>query len=414
MTLLFYITDTPHEIYNLYIFVLMQLSVIILNYNVRYFLEQCVLSVQHALVGIDGEIIVVDNNSSDDSCAMMKECFPDVKLIENQDNVGFPRGNNIGVKCAKGKYICILNPDTVVPEDIFQKVLPFAEKEKNLGGIGVKLIDGTGHFLPESKRGIPTPWVAATKITGLYRMFAGKSVFAKYYAGHLGENETGEVEILVGAFMIIERQLYIDVDGFDEDCFMYSDDIDLSYIFLKKGRKNFYFHEASVIHYKGESTIKDGLYMKRFREAMQFFYAKHFRRSRVFDLFMRMGAMFFMLIKKNRKGPVVNPEGYVLISGSEALRNMLEKQLQKKVERLEKYNRDELSSLNGKEVVFDNEAMSFCAIIAAMEELRDCGLTFKIKPAGCSFIIGSNSSNDRGEVVVLDNYHASENVSLCE
>ena len=149
----------------------MQLSIIILNYNVRYFLEQCVLSVENAIKNNDAEIIVIDNNSSDDSCAMMKLRFPNVKLIENKENLGFPKGNNIGVAQAKGEYICILNPDTVVAEDAFTKVLAFAKKQSHLGIVGVKLIDGTGNFLPESKRGIPTPWVAFTKITGLYKIF---------------------------------------------------------------------------------------------------------------------------------------------------------------------------------------------------------------------------------------------------
>ena len=144
----------------------MQLSVIILNYNVRYFLEQCVESVQEALLNIDGEIIVVDNNSSDDSCEMMKTRFPNVKLIENTLNLGFPKGNNIGVAQSKGDYICILNPDTVVAEDTFAKILAFAEKQTNIGIVGCKLIDGTGNFLPESKRGVPTPFVAFTKIFG--------------------------------------------------------------------------------------------------------------------------------------------------------------------------------------------------------------------------------------------------------
>src|SRR6478736_4358997 len=170
----------------------MQLSVIILNYNVRYFLEQCVLSVQKSLENIEGEIIVVDNNSHDDSSQMMKERFPEVKFIENYENVGFPKGNNVGVAEAKGEYICILNPDTVVAEDTFEKVLAFAQKQKNLGIIGVKLIDGTGNFLPESKRGIPKPWVAFTKISGLYKLFPRSPLFNKYYAQHLSENQTGE------------------------------------------------------------------------------------------------------------------------------------------------------------------------------------------------------------------------------
>src|SRR6478735_1277799 len=159
----------------------MQLSVIILNYNVRYFLEQCVLSVQKALENIESEIIVVDNNSHDDSSKMMKERFPEVKFIENYENVGFPKGNNVGVA-----------------EDTFEKVLTFAKNQNDLGIVGCKLIDGTGNFLPESKRGVPTPWVAFTKIFGLYKIFpsrrSGTSFLNKYYAQHLGENQTGKVD----------------------------------------------------------------------------------------------------------------------------------------------------------------------------------------------------------------------------
>lgn len=379
----------------------MQLSVIILNYNVRYFLEQCVLSVQRALEGIDAEIIVVDNNSPDDSCAMMKERFPDVMLIENKDNPGFPKGNNIGVAAAKGEYVCILNPDTIVAEDTFVKALAFAESKQGLGGVGVKLIDGTGKFLPESKRGVPTPWVAFTKISGLYKVFPLNKKFTRYYAQHLHENETGEVEVLVGAFILMKRNLYLEIGGFDEDCFMYSDDFDLSYSMILKGRKNYYYSGTTVIHYKGESTIKDGLYMRRFRQAMQFFYAKHFRKSPVFDLFMRMGAIAFMFAKKNRKGPAIIPRHYLLLSRNERLRAVLEQKLGKQVMRVG--DTDSLISYqhNGTEIIFDNKLFSFAEIIAFMETYKDKGFTFKIKPAGSAFIIGSNSSNDRGEVIQL-------------
>ena len=183
----------------------MQLSVIILNYNVRYFLEQCILSVQKALEGIDSEIIVVDNASSDDSCEMMMAKFPNIKLIENATNLGFPKGNNIGVAQAKGEYICILNPDTVVAEDTFKKLLA-KSCQVSAGIIGCKLIDGTGNFLPESKRGVPTPWVAFTKIFGLYKI---SNYFGKYYAQHVSHNESGNVDILVGAFMMMKRELYL-------------------------------------------------------------------------------------------------------------------------------------------------------------------------------------------------------------
>ena len=375
----------------------MQLSVIILNYNVRFFLELCVLSVQNAIQNIDAEIIVIDNKSQDDSCSMMKQRFPNVKLIENKENSGFPKGNNVGVAVAKGEYICILNPDTVVAEDTFTKALAFAKKQKNIGIVGVKLIDGTGNFLPESKRGIPTPFVAFTKITGLYKIFP--KTFGKYYAQHLSENETGQVEILVGAFMFMKRDLYNEIGGFDENCFMYSDDIDLSYMALKKGKSNYYFHETSVIHYKGESTIKDGAYMKRFQEAMNFFYIKHFQVSFLFSIFMKIGIVFFSLVKmfQGKPKPKLSPEKYILVSENEVLREKLENKWQTVVER-----QDITKSFakNAKtEIIFDQNYINFKSIIQSFETNKNKGLTFKIIPESSDYVIGSNSSFDRGEVI---------------
>lgn len=386
----------------------MQLSVIILNYNVRYFLEQCVLSVQKALSTIDGEIIVVDNFSTDGSCQMMKARFPNVKLIENQANLGFPKGNNIGVNQAKGEYICILNPDTVVAEDTFEKILQFAKTKPNLGIVGCKLIDGTGNFLPESKRGVPSPWVAFTKIVGLYKVFTKSTWFNNYYAQHLLENQTGTVDILVGAFMVMKRELYMAVGGFDENCFMYSDDIDLSYLVLKSGKTNYYFHETSVLHYKGESTVRDETYMKRFREAMQFFYKKHYGGSFVFDVLMRIGAFAFSVLKKNeQKRMQYTVDEYVLLSSDEKLKNKLENQLQKKIIHLTDINENALFSQansSGKhlEILFDNNSFSFREIITLLEENKNKGFTFKIIPEAASFMIGSNSSNDRGQVISID------------
>jgi len=386
----------------------MQLSVIILNYNVRFFLEQCVASVQEALTNIDSEIIVVDNNSSDDSCEMIKSRFPNVKLIKNNSNLGFPKGNNIGVAQAKGNYICILNPDTVVAEDTFAKILAFAEKQEILGIVGCKLIDGSGNFLPESKRGIPTPFVALTKIFGLYKLFPKWELFNRYYAQHLSENETGKVDILVGAFMIMKRNLYNEIGGFDENCFMYSDDIDLSFMALKSGKINYYFHETSVIHYKGESTVKDGLYMKRFREAMQFFYKKHYKSSPLFDFFMKIGTLFFALIKKNQgNSKTIEVEDYILISEDENLKNKLEKQLNKKLIWETKLDSNTLFSHRNKskkqtEFLIDNNSFSFKSIISFLETHKNQGFTFKIIPKNALFMIGSNNSNDRGIVVKID------------
>ena len=374
----------------------MQLSVIILNYNVRYFLEQCVYSVQKALAHINGEIIVVDNASSDDSCQMMRTKFPDVTLIVNHDNLGFPKGNNIGVEQAKGEYICILNPDTVVAEDTFVKILASIGKSipLNVGIIGCKLIDGTGRFLPESKRGVPTPWVAFTKIFGLYKI---SNYFGKYYAQHLSENESGKVDILVGAFMVMKRELYLEVGGFDENCFMYSDDIDLSYLVLKTGKSNYYFHETSVIHYKGESTVRDGTYMKRFREAMQFFYKKHFKKSWFFDVMMQVGSFVFSLLKKNQqKNEVKTIDEYVVFS-----KGNLEVNLSKKATYLSDFNYFENQSHKNIEIIFDTTTFSFKEISTFMQLNKSKNLSFKNYISSSNYLIGSNNSNDRGQIILL-------------
>ena len=376
----------------------MQLSIIILNYNVRYFLELCVLSVQKAIQDIDAEIIVVDNNSSDDSCKMMKLRFPKVKLIKNKENLGFPKGNNIGVSLAKGEYICILNPDTVVAEDTFIKVLAFAEKQKNLGIVGCKLIDGIGSFLPESKRGVPTPFVAFTKIFGLYKL---SNYFGKYYAQHVSENQTGKVDILVGAFMIMKQELYLEIGGFDENCFMYSDDIDLSYMVLQKGKSNFYFHETTMIHYKGESTIKDNTYMKRFQEAMNFFYKKHFKVSVFFSVFMKVGIFLFSFLKmfQGKQFLKISPESYILVSNDNVLKKKLENKLKKEV-KLQGISQS-FSENKNVEVIFDNNFIDFKSIIDFLELNKNKKFTYTIVPQNTDFMIGSNTSNDRGEVILF-------------
>lgn len=383
----------------------MQLSIIILNYNVRYFLEQCVLSVQEAITAIDAEIIVVDNNSSDESVLMMQEKFPEVTLIQNKENFGFPKGNNIGFRQAKGKHICILNPDTVVAEDTFKKILAFAERQPNLGIVGCKLIDGTGNFLPESKRGIPTPWVAFTKIFGLYKIFSKTKLFNQYYAQDLSENQTGKVDILVGAFMFLESKLYQDLNGFDENCFMYADDIDLSYRALQKGKSNFYFHETTVLHYKGESTIKDEKYMKRFQEAMNFFYEKHFKKSWFFSFFIQIGIWFFSFVKMFQGNVKENPlpESYILYSENANLSEKLASILENKVSFLDLKKEKMVNScliLKGKktEIILDNQYVSFKKCINLIETLKDKNITFKIFPKRTAFIIGSNSRNGRGEI----------------
>jgi len=383
----------------------MQLSVIILNYNVRYFLELCVLSVQKAIQNLDAEIIVIDNNSSDDSCAMIKQRFPNIKLIENKGNLGFPKGNNIGVKEAKGEFICILNPDTVVAEDTFEKVLSFVSSRArhpersrgtsdDLGIVGCKLIDGTGNFLPESKRGVPTPWVAFTKIFGLYKI---SNVFGKYYAQHLTENQTGKVDILVGAFMVMKLELYNELGGFDENCFMYADDIDLSYRALLLKKQNYYFHETTVIHYKGESTVRDETYMKRFQEAMNFFYKKHFNYSFFFTFFMKIGSFVFSLFKKNQqKNSAISIDETILFS-----KGIIELYPFKKVTNLNSLEEFKVKQQCSYQLIFDINSFSFLEIMQVMQKWKAKNITFKMYVSQNKYVIGSNSANDIGEIINL-------------
>ena len=268
-----------------------------------------------------------------------------------------------------------------------------------MGIIGCKLIDGTGIFLPESKRGVPSPWVAFTKIFGLYKLFPKSSWFNQYYAQHVSENQSGKVDILVGAFMVMKRDLYIEIGGFDENCFMYSDDIDLSYMVLQKGKLNYYFHETSVIHYKGESTIRDEKYMKRFQEAMQFFYKKHYKKSFVFDFFMKMGAFVFSLIKKNQSKTVQREiHEYIVFS-----KNSLQLNLNKKITIVNDFAQFKNNIQLDIEIIFDTNSFSFKEIIEFMNCNKTKNLTFKNYISKSNFIIGSNNSIDRGEIIQLKN-----------
>lgn len=255
----------------------MKLSIVIVNYNVRFFLEQCLISVQAALSNIDAEVFVVDNNSQDESVAMVAEKYPWVKLIANKDNPGFSKANNQAIRVAKGEYILLLNPDTVVEENTFVDTLAFMDAHQEAGGLGIKMIDGKGHYLPESKRGLPSPMVALYKISGLTSLFPKSKRFARYYMGHLSADENQEVEVLAGAFMLMRHSVLKEIGLLDEDFFMYGEDVDLSYRIIKAGYKNYYFAESSIIHYKGESTKKGSLnYVFIFYKAMVIFAEKHF------------------------------------------------------------------------------------------------------------------------------------------
>ena len=362
----------------------MKLSVVILNYNVRHFLELCLQSVMSAVKDIDSEIIVVDNKSSDDSCAMVKVLFPNVKLIKNQENLGFSKGNNIGAQIARGKYICILNPDTIVPEDAFIKLLDFADSKDNLGVLGCQFIDGTGRFLPESKRNVPTPLIALKKVFG---------TGSRYYS-HLSADAIGKVDVLAGAFMLMKSSVYKSVDGFDEDFFMYGEDIDLSYRVLKKGFTNWYYGKMSIIHFKGESTIKDEIYAKRFYGAMRLFYDKHFKSNVFFNIVVLLGVRLAPILQVKKASKTKQPSKSVVIS------SRLGKDLKAKLP----HPVDEVSTIehieNNTLIVLDTEKLSYNQVISILKMNKiSTNATFRIWPKKANFILGSDTSVSRGDII---------------
>lgn len=253
------------------------MSVIIVNYNVKYFLEQCLLSVQKAASGLDTEVMVIDNQSKDGSLEYLVPKFPDVKFISNKNNTGFANACNNGLANAKGEFVLFLNPDTILPEDCFQKCISFFEAHSHCGALGVKMIDGLGKFLKESKRSFPSPLTSLFKLFGLSAIFPKSKWFGRYHLGHLDTDTEHEVDVLAGAFMMIRKKVLDEVGGFDESFFMYGEDVDLSYRIQKAGYKNYYFPGTTIIHFKGESTKRGSLnYVKVFYKAMSVFVRKHY------------------------------------------------------------------------------------------------------------------------------------------
>jgi GT2 family glycosyltransferase len=277
----------------------MKLSIIIVNYNVKYFLEQCLHSLSVASKGLDSEIFVVDNNSVDGSVSMVREKFPEVILIENKENRGFSSANNQAIRKSKGEYVLLLNPDTLVENDTLIKVVGFMDDHPDAGGLGVKMLDGKGKFLPESKRGLPTPSVAFFKVFGFSSLFPKSKLFGRYHLGYLDKEKTHVVDVLSGAFMLLRKKALDKTGLLDEGFFMYGEDIDLSYRITKAGYNNYYFPGTRIIHYKGESTKKSSInYVFLFYNAMIVFATKHFSRenARAFSLMINLAIYFRAMI----------------------------------------------------------------------------------------------------------------------
>ncbi len=375
----------------------MKLSIIIVNYNVRYFIEQCILSIKEATSSMDAEIIIVDNSSKDESCQMIKDCFPEIILIENKENKGFAAANNQGVLVATGDCLCFLNPDTVLASNTFMKILKIQKQLPHAGLLGPKLINGVGDFLHESKRNIPSP------LTSFRRLFGIKIGYVKnYYADHIPSNSIGYVDVLVGAFMLVKKESYLSVGGFDEDYFIFGEDIDLAYKIKKKGLLNYYIGNVVAIHYRGESTDRNAVYVRQFYDAMRLFYKKHFRSNATLDFMVSVAIRLVSVIQSfknfDKKKRII--ERYCLITNDESLYSKIASKLSAEVKILDRVGKEDLGDTNI-EIIFDNNFISFGEIIDQMQKLRKDNITFKIRPKNCNYILGSDFSDGKGEVITF-------------
>jgi GT2 family glycosyltransferase len=377
---------------------------------------------------IDGEIIVIDNNSDDDSFLFFQNRFPEVAFIWNKNNIGFAKANNQALHISKADNILFLNPDTIVPEDCFEKCISFICK--NNCALGIKMLDGSGNFLKESKRAFPSPATSLFKLFGLAKLFPQSKVFGKYHLGYLSETENHEVDVLAGAFMMIPRNILDTVGGFDEDFFMYGEDIDLSFRIQKAGFKNFYFAESCIIHFKGESTKKSSLnYVKMFYKAMSIFVKKHYgsNRSRLFSFFIHI-AIFIRaslsaiarLLKfksiKPKKNEVESEATVIvaslheykevvdLLSGAERRGKLFLRVAPAGFQNLEKpLSDDKLGNIYSnhdiKNIIFCEGTLSFKNIIEAMGIVPK-QISIQLFSSGSHAIIGSDDRNVAGNFIL--------------
>ena len=260
----------------------MKLSVVIVSYNVKHYVEQCLLSLRRALQGIDAEVIVVDNHSHDGTVDLIREQYPEVQVVASNHNLGFARANNIAIGQSESEYVLLLNPDTIVSEETIAECLQFMVEHPRAGGLGVRMLMADGNDAKESRRGLPTPAVAFYKMSGLCARFPQSRRFGHYYMGYLPWDEPAQIEVISGAFCFMRRAALNEVGLLDEDFFMYGEDIDLSYRLLKGGYENWYL-PTRILHYKGESTQKSSFrYVHVFYDAMLIFFRKHYAHASLF------------------------------------------------------------------------------------------------------------------------------------
>jgi len=357
------------------------------------------------------EVILIDNHSTDNSIPYLHQHFPWVTFIENESNIGYSAANNRGWKIAAGEYILFLNPDTLMAEDCLWKCIAFMEKQPDAGSLGVHMIDGGGNFLPESKRGFPSPLASFYKLIGLCSLFPTSKHFAAYYSGHLPEMENNKVDVLSGAFMLVRKTVLIKTGGFDEQFFMYAEDIDLSYRIKKEGYNNYYLADTTLIHFKGESTKKDIRYVKLFYKAMILFVNKHYSGSSSFLLrvILQMSIWFSGLLAAAAKLFSGNslmhatPQQILIICTSEEEHELMEilkrYPLPLSILRIEPEinlsNFSQEQPIDG--IIFVAGKLSWSAIIKQVKLLSNKTI-FRFHAAGSNSIVSSYSKKSNGEV----------------
>ncbi|RRO18534.1 glycosyltransferase family 2 protein [Flavobacteriaceae bacterium 14752] len=373
----------------------MKVSVVIVSYKVPYHLMLCLESLQKAITDLEAEIIVVDNASNDQTSELIPKHFPNVKFIQNPSNDGFSKANNIGINQAQGEYICLVNPDTILTETCITSAIEKHQSLKNCGILGLRLIDGTGHFLPESKINKLTLKVAALKMLGFSKQF---------YNNNLSENDEGQTATLVGAFMCFKKQDYNQLDGLDERYFMYGEDIDLSYQFTKAGFQNYYLGSEKIIHFKGESTLRDEVYFKRFFDSVKLFFTKHYTNSK---LMIGVVSVFFFIAKYLKKNKMSKQERTEIDFNSVYVfsDNML------LIENLKSVFNQEVKLLNFVEsnrvtfkkdlIIFDPSGLSFQEIVNFIVEHRSENNLFRFIIPQSNVLLGSDSSTSQAKVMPL-------------
>lgn len=374
----------------------MKLSVVTISYNVKYFLEQCLNSLEQAARNIDHEIIVVDNASDDGSTEYITARFPKVKWIASDVNHGFSRANNIAFSQARGKYILMLNPDTIVSREALEGCLEFMERHPKAGAAGVKMLNKDGNFALESRRGIVTPWVSICKATGLSKKFSKSRIFGHYYMSYLPEEEINPIEMISGAFMFLRRSTLKKVGTLDEQFFMYWEDSDLSYRIMKSGMKNYYL-PYPILHYKGESSIKSKLkYRYWLYYSLQLFFRKHNffyyilsyipLKLTVSLLKFRIHCLNPLIWGKNWEERKNDEKGRYIIIGNkesnEEIRNIIEKNNISKGEKYIVATEQELmegsidtQDFNGyNHILFDTSSFTYDTILSYMERIKEKNL----------------------------------------